>query len=101
MSFLRKAPPKIIAGIPVQIIKDYQKGEIMDCQTGNSLGSIDLPKSNVLAFYMQDGSRITARPSGTEPKIKFYFNLCGSSEQALSDQRQKYETDFMKLIDNI
>ncbi len=101
MSFLRGNPPKSIAGVEVQDVKDYDKKQIIDCQTGEIKGEIDMPQSNVLAFYMKDGSRITARPSGTEPKIKFYFNLCGDSEEALKSLKQAYENDFAALIESI
>lgn len=57
--------------------------------------------SNVLAFYMEDGSRITARPSGTEPKIKFYFNLKGAEEKALRAKKTAYEKDFETIINQV
>ncbi len=101
MAGLRNSPPKTIAGISVKTIKDYQQGKTIDCQSGEAVGTISLPQSNVLAFFMEDGSRITARPSGTEPKIKFYFNLCGKEKEALMKQRDAYERDFMKLIDTL
>jgi len=101
MRHLRENPLKAIADVNVMIIKDYQKGEIIDCQTGNSIDTIDLPESNVLAYYLEDGSRITARPSGTEPKIKFYFNLCGATKELLQNTQEKYKTDFMNIIDSI
>ena len=101
MKHLRENPLKSIAGVNVETIKDYQKGEIIDCQTGKSIGTIDLPDSNVLAYYLEDGSRITARPFGTEPKIKFYFNLCGATQEILQNTQEKYKTEFMNIIDNI
>jgi len=56
------------------LIKDYQTGKAMNMLTGEQ-SEIDLPKSNVLQFFLEDGSKISVRPSGTEPKIKFYFGV--------------------------
>ncbi|MBF0277585.1 MAG: phospho-sugar mutase [SAR324 cluster bacterium] len=100
MKELRTDPPKTIGRYKVNLLKDYQQNLMTDPQTGKVLGSLGLPVSNVLAFYMEDGSRITARPSGTEPKIKFYFNLCGDGKKALSEARKHYEQSFMSLIEN-
>ncbi|MBR5700462.1 MAG: phospho-sugar mutase, partial [Bacteroidales bacterium] len=66
MSDYRFSPPETIAGIPVTKVVDYMHPE----KTG-------LPKSNVLQFFNQDGDVVTVRPSGTEPKIKFYFGAKG------------------------
>lgn len=101
MKTLRKNPPAQIAGEQVVMIRDYQKREILDCQSGVVTGKTEQPESNVLAFYMKDGSRITARPSGTEPKIKFYFNLKGTESAALIKAKAAYEADFCNLIDKI
>lgn len=101
METLRNRPPKEIAGNAVVTIRDYLKEEIIDCQSGQITGQTEQPSSNVLAFYMEDGSRITARPSGTEPKIKFYFNLKGTDDAQLQEARAGYETDFCRRIDAI
>ena len=75
----RANPPKTLAGSPVVKVVDYNETE----KTG-------LPKSNVLQFFSQDGCKVTVRPSGTEPKIKFYFSACGpdadARNKALRDQ---------------
>ena len=75
----RANPPKELAGSPVVKVVDYNKPE----ETG-------LPKSNVLQFFSKDGCKVTVRPSGTEPKIKFYFSAVGADadarNQALRDQ---------------
>ena len=70
----RENPPKELGGSKVVKIKDIQKQIITDCQTGAS-EALPLPKSNVLQFFTADGDKITVRPSGTEPKIKFYFEV--------------------------
>jgi phosphoglucomutase len=60
----------------VVCIKDYQLQTSTNLQTGD-VESIVLPKSNVLQFFTEDGSKVSVRPSGTEPKIKFYFGVKG------------------------
>ena len=74
METYRSNPPKTIDGVAVDKLLDYE------LQTGTNLADgstfkIDLPKSNVLQFSLADGTKISARPSGTEPKIKFYFSV--------------------------
>ncbi len=58
------------------MLLDYEKQKAHDLLAGTTSG-IELPKSNVLQFILSDGSKISARPSGTEPKIKFYFSVKG------------------------
>jgi phosphoglucomutase len=71
----RNHPPKEINGSKVVCIKDYLLHETKDCITGKT-EKIALPTSDVLQFYTEDGSKVSVRPSGTEPKIKYYFGLC-------------------------
>jgi phosphoglucomutase len=74
MEAFRANPPEQLAGSTVVKLLDYQKQVGTDLQTGLT-SEIKLPKSNVLQFLLEDGSKISARPSGTEPKIKFYFSV--------------------------
>jgi phosphoglucomutase len=74
MRDLRAQPPHTIAGSPVAEIRDYQTGIVRDLRTGQETRT-GLEASNVLQFLTEDGSKISARPSGTEPKIKFYFSV--------------------------
>lgn len=74
MEDFRSTPPSFINGSKVKLIKDYQLLRCQDKTTGIS-SPIHLPKSNVLQFFLEDGSKISVRPSGTEPKIKFYFGV--------------------------
>ncbi|OYT16878.1 MAG: phosphoglucomutase [Bacteroidetes bacterium 4572_77] len=74
MADYRTSPPTNINGSPVITIKDYQSSVCKNILKGEE-SKIDLPKSNVLQFFTQDGSKISIRPSGTEPKIKFYFGV--------------------------
>ena len=74
MEGYRQAPPATINGSKVEILLDYELQAGKNLLTGESW-KINLPKSNVLQFITQDGSKVSARPSGTEPKIKFYFSV--------------------------
>ncbi len=71
---LRDNPLKEIDGKKVTLFEDYQTSVAKDMTSGDS-HSIDIPKSNVLIYYLDDGTKIAMRPSGTEPKIKFYFSV--------------------------
>jgi len=72
MDALRKDPPRAIGGIDVAAVADIQTGQNRDARTGEIIGRFDLPAGNVMLFTLEDGTRVIARPSGTEPKIKFY-----------------------------
>ncbi len=74
MDNLRENPLKTIDGSPVVKINDYKTSISKDMTTGAQT-SIDIPKSDVLIYYTADGTKVAARPSGTEPKIKFYFSV--------------------------
>jgi phosphoglucomutase len=74
MEGYRKDPPKMLGGSKVIQLLDYEKQVSTEIATGTTT-PIHLPKSNVLQFLLEDGSKISARPSGTEPKIKFYFSV--------------------------
>lgn len=74
MSDLRNNPLEEINGERVIFVEDYQNSTTRNMFTGET-GTLDIPKSNVLIYYLEDGSKICARPSGTEPKIKFYFSV--------------------------
>ena len=87
MESLRTNAPKEVAGYKVIDVKDYKAG------IGN------LPKSNVLEFNMEDDINVLVRPSGTEPKIKMYYLVKGSSEQAGAEivaALESYFTEFCK-----
>ncbi|QCK14849.1 phospho-sugar mutase [Mangrovivirga cuniculi] len=74
MEDMRKKAPDTLGGIKVIKVSDYLAQESTDLVSGKTT-SIDLPKSNVLQFFLEDGSKVSARPSGTEPKIKFYISV--------------------------
>jgi phosphoglucomutase len=77
----RQNPPTTIAGSPVVTIRDIKSGECRDLVKG-TVTHIDLPSSNVLQFFTADGCKVTVRPSGTEPKIKFYFGVKGNLDSS-------------------
>ncbi len=87
MKKMRQQPPIELGGIKVSSVRDLQSSKILVQQDGRFVesGSIDLPASNVLQFILEDGSKVSARPSGTEPKIKFYFSVYRSVSTAVDD----------------
>ena len=74
MENLRKSPPEQIGGLQIKTIEDFKVGIQYNCIDGKK-ETITLPKSDVLIFTTEDGAKIAVRPSGTEPKIKFYFSV--------------------------
>lgn len=80
MEKLRNNPPMELAGLKVLEFRDYQKNEIKDFRN-NTTHETGLPKSNVLYFDLENSSWCCVRPSGTEPKIKFYCGVCTDSEE--------------------
>ncbi|MGL2994712.1 phospho-sugar mutase [Flavobacterium sp. TSSA_36] len=80
---LRENPLKEINGQRVIMVEDYQSSIAKNLLSGEEL-SMDIPKSNVLIYYTEDGSKICARPSGTEPKIKFYISV-NTELEAIAD----------------
>src|SRR5690606_18099942 len=84
---LRENPLKSLDGSKVVRIEDYANATSLDVETSTTK-TMDIPKSNVLIYYTEDGSKIAARPSGTEPKIKFYFSVKGQLNSAAN-----YETE--------
>ena len=98
MEGYRSDPPKTINNSEVVMIKDYLEQKEKDIISREEK-IIELPKSNVLQFFLRDGSKISVRPSGTEPKIKFYFSV----KENLSEKSKYKEIDNIleKRLDNI
>ena len=92
MDNYRNNPLKSINGIPVIAVFDYLNSIKTDMKTGNQT-KIDLPSSNVMQFLLEDGTKITARPSGTEPKIKYYFSVKGDLEKQEDFEKTEKELD--------
>jgi phosphomannomutase len=93
MKMLRENPFKEIAGSKVVRMDDVQKSETTNFETSQT-SALNLPKSNVLIYYTEDGSKIAARPSGTEPKIKFYISVNTS-------EKENFEAILQQKIDAI
>ena len=98
MTYYRNNMPKEISGVEVVHISDYEKKEVYD-NNGKKIKDITLPKSNVLQYILKDNTKITIRPSGTEPKIKFYFEVCvkESRDKRVSVAKEKV-ANFKKFI---
>ena len=90
MARFRETPPTEIAGEKVVEIRDYKILESKDLRTGNT-HPINLPKSDVLQFFTETGSKISIRPSGTEPKIKFYFSMKGKIEGTIEESMSRLD----------
>jgi phosphoglucomutase len=98
MESYRNNPPKVLAGVAVEKLLDIDKGDGRNIKTGETF-KLDLPKSNVLQFLLEDGSKVSARPSGTEPKIKFYFSV--NAPLAKAEDYPKVQADLMKRINEM
>ncbi|MFI5186294.1 MAG: phospho-sugar mutase [Chitinophagales bacterium] len=102
MEGFRNNPPAIINGSPVIELLDYEKGVGKNLASGETW-TISLPKSNVLQFILGDETKISARPSGTEPKIKFYFSVnakLGSADE-FDDMQNHLRKKIQKIIEEI
>jgi phosphoglucomutase len=102
MESFRANPPKELAGSPVIELLDYEKRVKTNLQSG-ATEEIMLPKSNVLQFITEDGSKISARPSGTEPKIKFYFsvNTALPSVDRFAEAQREAREKIRQIIDGM
>lgn len=96
---LRQNPLKEIHGQRVVCIEDYQSSKGKDFMNGEEF-EIAIPKSNVLIYYLEDGSKICARPSGTEPKIKFYFSVNCQVDQIdeIPEAERQLDTKIKNII---
>lgn len=100
LNFFRKNPPEEIAGVKVIYIEDYQSSKRLDSLTGQE-ENIFLPKSNVIKFFLDDDSWFTIRPSGTEPKVKFYFSVKGTSKENSDSLIKQLEQGVMAIVEEL
>ncbi|HQQ12308.1 MAG TPA: phospho-sugar mutase, partial [Bacteroidales bacterium] len=98
MERFRNNPPLEIAGSKLMMIKDYEQRLQRNLVDGTT-HPIDLPKSDVLQFFTEDGSKISVRPSGTEPKIKFYFGVKGKLLR--SEDYHKVDAELEETIGQV
>ena len=97
MTSLRENGPSSIGGLKVTVFEDYLNSVSKDIATGN-ITAINLPKSNVLAFKLEDGASVIIRPSGTEPKIKAYYTTTGSDHETAQALEEKLKAEFSELV---
>ncbi len=97
MDRLATNPPSEVDGIKVARFDNLNKSESLDIASGK-ITAINLPKSNVLGFYLAGGSSLIVRPSGTEPKIKLYISAVGATDSDATAKRTMLETAGTKLL---
>lgn len=97
MTALRAEPPKSIAGEAVEAITDYKASVCKDLKTGKET-TVDLPKSNVLQYYLEGADSVIVRPSGTEPKIKVYITSVSDTRAAAAEKADKIAKDMEKCL---
>ncbi|CAL1524405.1 Phosphoglucomutase [Bacillus subtilis] len=100
LASFRQNPPQKMAGKQVVTAEDYAVSK-RTLLTENKEEAIDLPKSNVLKYFLEDGSWFCLRPSGTEPKVKFYFAVKGSSLEDSEQRLASLSEGVMKTVDEI
>ena len=91
-------PPKKIADINISKIDDYKTG--LSYFKNGKKEKLDLQKSNLIIYYLEDNSRISVRPSGTEPNIKFYINLYSKFNKTLDINKEliRFQIKFKQII---
>lgn len=97
---LRKEPPTEIGGYEVQRARDYKAGTIKDLKSGETSGT-GLPASNVLYYELENDAWVCVRPSGTEPKVKFYYGIKGTSLQNADEISAKMGESVLKMIEKM
>ncbi len=97
---LRKNPPTEVGGYQVLKVRDYQDGTVKDLAT-NETGGTGLPKSNVLYYELTDDAWLCVRPSGTEPKVKFYYGIKGQSLEDADAKSEKLGKEVLAMIDQM
>lgn len=97
MNSLRENAPESFAGKKVVKVADYKTSKTTDVLTGEE-SIINLPKSNVLSYSLEDNSKVIIRPSGTEPKIKIYITACGNTRAESEKKTELISTDATKIL---
>lgn len=97
MANFRNETPKEFGGIAVTQTEDFSVQTVMDMQTGN-VSELDLPKANVLKYWLEDGSWVAIRPSGTEPKMKFYVGIKGDTQAEAETELTAIQATIQQLI---
>ncbi len=97
MGNLREEAPKEFADVAVTLTEDFQTGKTIDSE-GNET-AIKMPASDVLKYTLEDETWLAVRPSGTEPKIKFYIGVKGDSHEAAAEKIATYEAAIRKIAE--
>ncbi len=97
MNSLRTERPESIDGLKVLKFEDYQASTALDCVTGET-AVINLPKSNVLAFTLENDEKVIIRPSGTEPKIKAYYTTAAPTMEEAAAKKDSLDAAFSKYL---
>jgi len=100
MNSLRTNPPTSIGDYQVERVRDYQNDTIVDCQT-NEIMPTGLPQSNVLYYELSQDAWACARPSGTEPKLKFYFGIKGTSLADADKKVKELSKSILALVEGV
>jgi phosphoglucomutase len=100
MNTLRNEPPVKIGKYEVLSARDYKADTIKDLKTGETT-TTGLPSSNVLYYDMNDGAWLCVRPSGTEPKVKFYYGVKGSSLEDAKALSEELGKEVLAMIDKM
>ncbi len=101
MSRLRGNPPSEIGGVSVREIRDFDRSVILSGATGEKVGETTVPRSNVLQYVRTDSAVISARPSGTEPKIKFYASVASDPGDDISGMSAQVSQRIMAIEQDI
>ena len=97
MTSLRTNPPASVGGLSLIEFSDYMASTTKNMKDG-SVTEILLPKSDVLAFTLENNATVIIRPSGTEPKIKVYYTTTGSTQEEATALYEKMDVDFRKVL---
>ena len=100
MENFRQEPPKTLGDYTVTAARDYKAGTIMDMASG-AVRPTGLPSANVLYYEMNDGAWLCVRPSGTEPKIKFYYGVKGASMEDADARSEKMGAELTELVNKM
>lgn len=92
---LRKNPLNSVLGSKVVAFEDYK---VLERKDENGITKINLPKTNLLKFFLEDGSTIAIRPSGTEPKCKFYYGAVGKSNEEVASKPERMHEEITSLL---
>ncbi len=97
MSSLRENPLKEVAGVKVDYIEDYKTSVVIN-SNNQMIRKIDLLPSDMIKYFFEDGSTIAIRPSGTEPKCKFYYGAVGTSQKEVNEKPDLMHQDILKIL---